>query len=135
MVKSRRELQKERKEQRDEEERQAARKQREEVAAARKAAQQVVREQLKAQRDLVRSEARKAEAQASGDLLWGILSSVSCSDCCGGVRSVAGCAWRTVAHCGALWRTVAHRGAPWGWTWTRGCCFRGARRSKAMLVA
>lgn len=101
MVKSRRELQKERKEQRDEEERQAARKQREEVAAARKAAQQVVREQLKAQRDLVRSEARKAEAQASGDLFWGILSSV-----CRVVVAVVVVFVRSLGALGAPWRTV-----------------------------
>lgn len=65
MVKSRREVQKERKEQRDQEEKAAALKVQVEAAAARKAAQQAARTQLKAQRDLAKAEARKAETQAS----------------------------------------------------------------------
>lgn len=119
MVKSRKELQKERKEQRDEEEKQAARKQREEIAAARKAAQQLVRDQLKAQRDLVRSEARKAEAQVRGVI------------CCG--LYYRGC--RVVVAVMVSVRSPGALDAPWGWTWTRGCCFCCARRSNAMLVA
>ena len=65
VVKSRREVQKERKEQRDQEEKAAALKVQAEAAAARKAAQQAARSRLKAQRDLAKAEAQKAEAQAS----------------------------------------------------------------------
>ncbi|CAM9371438.1 unnamed protein product, partial [Sphacelaria rigidula] len=71
VVKSRKELQKERKEQRDQEERAAAErallKAQSEAAAARRAAQQLAREALKAQREMKRAEARKTEAQRRAD--------------------------------------------------------------------
>ena len=73
MVKSRRTLRRERKEQRGLEEKAAAqraqRAQREAVAA-RKAAQQAVREQRQAQRELARAEICKVEAQARGLSHW-----------------------------------------------------------------
>lgn len=71
VVKSRREVQKQRKEQRDQEEKAAALKVQAEAAAARKATQQHARSLLKAQRDLAKAEAKKAEAQASARRLGG----------------------------------------------------------------
>ena len=70
VVKSRRELQKERKEQRDLEERAAAQRAQKEAVAARKAAQQAVREQRQAQRELARAETCKVETQARGLSHW-----------------------------------------------------------------
>lgn len=58
VVKSRPTLQKERKEQREQEEKLAAQKAMAEAAAARKAVQQAARDQLKAQRELKRTEAQ-----------------------------------------------------------------------------
>lgn len=72
VVKSRRELQKERKEQRDMEERAAALRAQREAAAARKAAQQAAREQRQAQRELARAEARKAEVQVKSMPCMGV---------------------------------------------------------------
>lgn len=79
VVKSRREVQKERKEQRDQEEKAAALKVQAEAAAARKAAQQAARSQLKAQRDLAKAEAKKAETQASA---WRAGGGVVCVRLC-----------------------------------------------------
>ncbi|CAM9091465.1 unnamed protein product [Ectocarpus sp. 4 AP-2014] len=62
VVKSRREVQKERKEQREQEEKAAAQKAMEEAAAARKAAHQAARGQIKAQLELNKAETRKASS-------------------------------------------------------------------------
>lgn len=62
VVKSRREVQKERKEQREQEEKAAAQKAMAEAAAARKAAHQAARGQIKAQLELNKAEARKASS-------------------------------------------------------------------------